>query len=75
MSAEQRSRLRVSFTSEGLGGREFSPLNLPGAPDVDLLQVDPDLVDHLHVDFELDLQAGCYPVPLTTRLVLPLDVQ
>ena len=58
--AQDPARVVIGFAAEGLGGKGFSPLNLPGTFDIDLHDVDPDLLERLQADFELDLCAGHY---------------
>lgn len=67
-------KLRIRLRSQGLGADSFSPLSPAEAFDLDLDQVDPDLVRELEVDVDLGLEPGHYPLPLTTSLVVAVDV-
>jgi hypothetical protein len=74
MGSEAATRVRVQLTSTGLGPHPFSPLDLPGAFDVELPRVDPDLLRSLHAALTVTLRQGHYPLPLTRALILPVEV-
>ncbi len=74
VQVEERPLLEVELTSQGLGGRSFTPLATPMSFDLDRLGVDPDLVRRLHLRFRLDLVPGTLSVPLIADQSFPVDV-
>lgn len=68
-------RVDVRFSAQGLTGKAFSPLQVPGSFDVDLVHIDLDLVESLEIRARLDLASGRVELPLTDALTLPVEIE
>ncbi|MBN2801417.1 MAG: hypothetical protein JXX28_19910 [Deltaproteobacteria bacterium] len=68
-------RVEIRFTAQGLTGRAFSPLQIPGSFDVNLVHVDLDLVQEADLSVSLELTTGRVELPITDSLTLPVEIE